>query len=153
MEPQRQEALLEIEPDALDRIELGPIGRQRHERDILGHTQRLAAVPSRAVENERDVLVVSDRLGEGVEKHLHARAVRIRQNQREGVVRAGLYRRVDVGVHITLIEQARRSLTALPPDVADAALLPDARLVLEIEAQALVFMRTLNFLQDAQGSF
>ena len=145
--------MLEIEPDALDRIELGTIGRLRHERDILGHTQLGAAVPSSAVENERDVLVRSDHLGERVEKHLHTRAVRIRQNEREGVVRAGLDGRVDVGVHIALIEQARRTLTALPPDVADAALLPDARLVLEIEAQALVFMRVLNFLQDAQGSF
>jgi hypothetical protein len=37
--------------------------------------------------------------------------------------------------------------------VADAALLPDARLVLEIEAQALVFKRTLNFFQGSPGSF
>ena len=46
-----------------------------------------------------------------------------------------------------------RPLAALPPDVADAALLSDARLVLKIEAQALVFMRMLNFLQGSQGSF
>jgi hypothetical protein len=37
--------------------------------------------------------------------------------------------------------------------MADAALLPDARLVLEIEAKPLVFMRTLYSLQRSQGSF
>jgi hypothetical protein len=52
-----------------------------------------------------------------------------------------------------LIEEARRPLAALPPDVADASLLADSRLVLEIEAQALVSMRTLNFFQGSQGSF
>ena len=110
-------------------------------------------MPARAVEHERDVLVICDRLGESIEKRLHARAVRIGQDQRESVVGAGLDRGVDVGVDIALIEQARRSLAALPPDVADAPLLPDARLVLEIQAQALVFMRTLNFFQDSPGSF
>jgi hypothetical protein len=147
-QPQRQEALLQKEPHALDRIELGRIGRQRHQRDVRRHTQCPAAVPARAVEHERDVLVISDRLGESVEKRLHSRAVRVRQNERERVVRAGLDGRVDVGVHIALIEQARRSLAALPPDVAHTPLLPDARLVLEIQAQALIFVRTLNFFQD-----
>jgi hypothetical protein len=37
--------------------------------------------------------------------------------------------------------------------VAHTPLLPDARFVLEIEAQALAFMRTLNFFQQSQGSF
>ena len=51
------------------------------------------------------------------------------------------------------LEQARRPLAASPPDVAHAPLLPDARLVLEKQAQALVFMRTLNFFQRSPGSF
>jgi hypothetical protein len=79
-----------------------------------------------------------------LEKRLHARAVRIGQDQRERVVGAGLGRSVDVGVDIALIEQARRPLAPPPPDMADAALLPDARFVLKKEAQALVFMRVLN---------
>jgi hypothetical protein len=110
-------------------------------------------VPAGAVEHERDVLAVRDRLGECVEKRLHCDPVGVGQDQRERVVGAGLDGGVDVGVDIALIEQARRSLAALPPDVADAALLPDARLVLEIEAQALVFKRTLNFFQGSPGSF
>jgi hypothetical protein len=81
------------------------------------------------------------------------RPVGVGQDQRERVVGAGLDGGVDVGVDIALIEQARRSLAALPPDVADAPLLPDARLVPEIEAQALVFKRMLNFFQGSPGSF
>jgi hypothetical protein len=37
--------------------------------------------------------------------------------------------------------------------MADAALLADARLVLEIEAKTLALMRTLNCLKRPQGSF
>src|SRR5215210_5009971 len=99
------------------------------------------------------MLVFSDRLGEGLEKCLHASAVRIRQNQRERIVGTGLDGRVDVGVHIALIEKAWRALATLPPDMADTPLLSDTCLILEIEAQELVFMRTLNSLQGSQGSF
>ena len=48
---------------------------------------------------------------------------------------------------------ARRALAAPPPDVAGAPLLPDARFILEKEADALVFVRTLNFSQQRRGSF
>jgi hypothetical protein len=68
------------------------------------------------------VLAVRDRLGECIEKRLHCDPVGVGQDQRERVVGAGLDGGVDVGVDIALIEQARRSLAALPPDVADAPL-------------------------------
>ena len=110
-------------------------------------------MPARAVEHERDVLVVRDRLGERIEKRLHAGRVRVGQDQRESVVGAGLDHGIDVGVDVALIDQARRALAALPPDAAGAPLLPDARFVLEIQAQALIFVRTLNFFQGSQGSF
>ena len=82
---------------------------------------------ARAVEHERDVLVICDRRGESVEKRLHSRAVRIGQDQRERVVGAGLDHGVDIGVDVALIDEARRSLAALPPDVAGATFLADAR--------------------------
>jgi hypothetical protein len=110
-------------------------------------------VPSSAVENQRNVLVLGNRLGKSVEKCLHASTIRIGQDQREGIVGAGLDGRVDIGIRVALIDETRRPLAAFPPDVADAALLPDACLILKIEAQAFVFIRTLNFEQDAPGSF
>src|SRR5690606_39824846 len=150
---QRKEALLQVEPDALDGVELGRVRRQRHEGDARWHTEGLAAVPPRAVQHQRDVLVIGNGLCERIEKRPHSRAVRIRQDQREGIVGAGLDGGVDVGGYIALIKEARRSLAALPPDMTDATLLPDARLVLEIQAKPLVFMRTLYFSHRSQGSF
>jgi len=115
--------------------------------------ERLAAVPTGPVYNKRDVLVLCDRRGEGVEEHLHARRIGVRQDQHEIIVGAGLDGGVDVGVGVALIEKAPRTLAALPPDVADATFLPDARFVLEIKAQTLIFTRVLKFFQRAQGSF
>src|SRR5215813_3868812 len=106
-----------------------------------------------ALYNKRDVLVLCDRRGEDVEEHLHARRIGVRQDQHEIIVGAGLDGGVDVGVGVALIEKAPRTLAALPPDVADATFLPDARFVLEIKAQTLIFTRVLKFFQRAQGSF
>src|SRR5690606_1725136 len=150
---QRKEALLQVEPDALDGVELGRERRQRNERDPPWHTERLAAATPRTVQHQRDVLVLGNGLRHCIEQRTRSRAVRIRQDQREGIVGAGLDGGVDVGGYIALIKEARRSLAALPPDMTDATLLPDARLVLEIQAKPLVFMRTLYFSQRSQGSF
>ena len=35
-----EEALFEVEPHALDRVQLGRVGRQRHQRDVVGNAQR-----------------------------------------------------------------------------------------------------------------
>jgi hypothetical protein len=99
------------------------------------------------------MLVICDGRGERFEECLHACAVRVRQYEREGVVGARLDGGVDVGRDIALIEQARRPLAALPPDVADAPLLSDARLVLKIQAKPLALMCIGNLSERAQGSF
>ena len=110
-------------------------------------------MPAGAIEHERDVHVPSQRRGERIEERLHARRIGVGQDQSEGVVGAGLDRRIDVGVDVALIDEARRALATLPPDVTDAALLADPRLVLEIEAQTLIFIRMLKFFQRSPGSF
>ena len=110
-------------------------------------------MPAGPVYDKGDVLVHSDRRGEGVEERLHTRRVGVRQDQHEIVVGARLNGGVDVGVGVALIEDAPRAFAALPPDVADATFLPDARFVLKIKAQMLIFVRTLNYFQDPLGSF
>ena len=82
--------------------------------------------------NTTDVLVLIDRRGEGVEERLHARRVGVRQDQHKIVVGAGLDGGVDISVGVALVEKTSRALAALPPDVADATFLPDARFVLKI---------------------
>jgi hypothetical protein len=105
------------------------------------------------IEDQDDVLVLADGCGELIEELLHRRGVGVRQHEREGIVGAGLDGREDVGERETLIAQAWRALATLPPDAADAAFLADAGLVLEEQAQALAFMRTLKFFEELRGSF
>ena len=99
------------------------------------------------------MLAGADGFGESLEERLHPRSVRIGQDQREGIIRAGLDGRVDIGRNVALIAQARRALAAFPPDVTDASFLADPRFVLEIQAQFLIFMRMLNSFQRSAGSF
>jgi hypothetical protein len=84
---------------------------------------------------------------------LHRRRIGIRQHQRESVIGAGFDGGEDVGEGEALVAEPRRALTPLPPDMADTALLAEARLVLEEEANAFVFMRMLKFFQKRRGSF
>jgi hypothetical protein len=51
MQPMREEALLEVEPHALDRVELGIIGWQRHWGHGFRHAQIACAVPTGLIEN------------------------------------------------------------------------------------------------------
>ena len=149
----REEALLEVKPHALDRVELGRIGWQRHWGDGVRHAQTTCAVPTGLIENHDDMLVLPDRGSEAVEELLHCLGVGVRHNEGEAVVSAGFDRREDVGERKALVAQPWRALTAPPPDVARPSLLADARLVLEKQADTLVFMRMLNFSEKCRGSF
>ena len=75
------------------------------------------------------------------------------QHQGEGIVGAGLNRCEDVSECEALIAQAWRALAAFPPDPTDATFLANPRLVLEKQANSLVFMRMLNFFEKRWGSF
>jgi hypothetical protein len=83
------------------------------------------------------VLVLFDRRAEAVEEQLHRLGVHVGQDQREGVVGAGLDRGEDVGEREALVGDAAWAFAALPPDMAGAAFLADPRLVLEEDADAL----------------
>ena len=91
------------------------------------------------------MLALADGFRELVEECLHAGGICVGEDQRESVVGAGLDRGIDVGGYVALVAQARWALATLPPDVTDASLLSDARFVLEIQAQPLIFVRTLNY--------
>lgn len=86
------------------------------------------------------MFVLSDGFGKAVEEGLHRRRIGIGHHKREGVVRARLHGGEDIGEGEAPVAEPRRPLAAPPPDMADAAFLADARLVLEEQTQALVFM-------------
>ena len=151
-QPVREEALLEIEPDTLDGIELGAVGGELDQRDVVGHAQVAGDVPSGSIGEHGHVLVVGDRVGEPIEELLHRLGVGIRHDEREAVVAARLDRGEDIGEGEALVAQARRALTAPPPNVTGPPLLSNARLVLEEQADAL-FICMLKFSQKSRGSF
>lgn len=148
-----EEALLEVEPYALDRVELGRVGRQRYQRDVGRYSKSARAVPAGLIEHHRNVLVITDRRGEAIEELLHRLRIHVWHDERKAVVGAGLDGREDVGEREALVAQPRRALAAPPPDVTGPALLSDPRLILEEQADALIFVRTLKFFQKSRGSF
>jgi hypothetical protein len=99
------------------------------------------------------MFVLSDSFGKAVEEGLHRRRIGIGHEQGESVISAWLHGRENIGEGEAPIAEPWRTLPALPPDMTDAALLADARLVLEEKTKALLFMRTLNFFQKRQSPF
>jgi hypothetical protein len=110
-------------------------------------------MPARLIEDHHSMFVPGDGLCEAVEEFLHRRGIGIGQHQGEGIVRARLDGGEDIGEGETLVAEAWRALAPLPPDMTDAPLLPEARLVLKEQAKALVFMGILKFFQERWGSF
>jgi hypothetical protein len=84
---------------------------------------------------------------------LHRRRIDIGHHQRKRVVRAWLHRCEDVGESESLVAKPWRTLAALPPDMTNAALLTDARLVLEKQAKALAFMMSTDGFQERRSPF
>ena len=102
-------------------------------------------MPASLIEDNDRVLALANRPSEAVQELLHRLGVGVGQDEGEAVVGTGLDASKDVGEREALIAEARWALATLPPDMARATLLADARLILEEQADALVFMRVLKF--------
>jgi hypothetical protein len=92
-------------------------------------------------------------LAKSSRKRLHCLGADRGQHQREGIIGAGLDCRKNIGEREAFIAQAWRALAAPPPDPTHPTFLTDPRLVLEKQANALAFMRMLNFFEQRRGSF
>ena len=149
----RKEALLEIEPDALDRVQFGRVGGQRNERDVGWNRKRVRAMPASLIKHHHGMLILSKRLGKAVEEGLHRRRIGIGHHQCETIVRAWLHGCEDIGKGEAPIAEPRRTLPALPPDMTNATLLTDARLVLEEQAKAFAFMMSTDGFQQRRSPF
>ena len=149
----REEALFEIEPDALNRVQFGRIGRQRDQGDVGWNGKRVRAMPAGLIEDHRHMFIRSDGFGKAVEEGLHRDRIGIGHHQSKSIISARLHGGEDIGESEAPVAKPRRPLAALPPDMADAALLADARLVLEEQAQALILVRTLNVFQERRSPF
>ena len=110
-------------------------------------------MPTGLIEHHDGMLIVIDGGRKPVQELLHRMRVRVGQHKREAVVGARFDGCEDVGEREAIVDEARRTLAAPPPDVARSPLLTDPRLVLEKEADALASMRMLNFSDEGRGSF
>ena len=98
------------------------------------------------------MLILADRGGEAIKKLRLGVGVYLGHDQSERIVRSRLNSREDVGEGEPVVGDTRRSHASLPPDMGGAALLSDARFVLEEQSQALVSMRILQVSQLSLGS-
>ena len=145
----REEALLKIKPDALNRVQFWRVGGQRDERDVGWNRKRFRSMPACLIEHHHGMVILGKRLGKAVEEGLHRRRIGVGHHQRKSIVRAWLHGRKDVGESEALIVKPRRTLPAPPPDMTDAALLADARLVLEKQAKAFASMMSTDGFQQS----
>jgi hypothetical protein len=137
----REVPFAQVEPDALDWVQLGRIGRQANQRQIVGHGQIAAGVPPGAVEDHDGVLVGRQRRREASEKLAHGRGRDRRQHQAE-VAPGGWFDRCEsIGKGVALIDRSGRSLAAQPPAMTGAALLADPGFILEVQRDPLVRVR------------
>ena len=133
-------ALTQVQPDPLDRVQLWRCGRQRQERDVSGHVQSPLVMPARLVEDEHGVYVRGELMREVLEEDRHRARVRSRQSQSERLVGAGSAGRKQIQAGEALIDDPRRAEAALVPDPCGPPLLPDTRLILAPNLEALVGM-------------
>ena len=135
---EREEALSEIEPDPLDRVEFRTVGWQGRQGEVVRDLKRAAVVPAGAVEHHEGVCVVWPGGGEAGEEQVHDLGVE--GGQHEGEVLAGgrAHGGEDVGPLVADLTWARGAPAPGPPAMTDPALVAEAGLVLEPELEALV---------------
>jgi hypothetical protein len=90
-------------------------------------------------------------LGQFGEEELHRGGVEPSEHQRHAGIALGTDRADDPGRAVPEVAPSARSMAALPPDVASAAGLPDPRLVLAPDFEALDFRMGLYDLAQARG--
>lgn len=110
-------------------------------------------MPASLIKDRHGVFVIGKGFREAVEEHLHRRRIGIGHHQCESIIGAWLHGGEDIGKGKALVAEPWRALSALPPGMADAAFLADARLVLEEQADTLVFMTCTDGLQELQSPF
>jgi hypothetical protein len=119
-----------MQPQPLDRIEFGRVGRQKHQAEIFGHHQIASGMPTRLVHQHDAMHPGSHGLGQLGKEQVHRRSIEPGQHQCD----AGVARRADGADYpsrlIADIAASARGATALPPDVAGASFLPDPGLIL-----------------------
>ena len=137
----RGKALAQVQPDPLDRVQLGAVGRQRQERDGVGHGEPWRAVPAGLVEDEHGVGARLELLSEGDQEQVHGHERRGRQGEGKSLIGAGATGGEQVEALEALVGETGWAGAALVPAVASPTLLPDPGFILAPELDLSVRMR------------
>src|SRR4051794_6875717 len=129
--------LPQVLPHVLDRVQLGRVGGQRQQGEVLGDGEAAGAVPAGAVEHDHGVGARGDLVADLRQVQAGGRGVGIRQDQggADGALRADRAERVGPGVAAVAGRPGPGAATR--PDPGQRALLADAGLVLKPDLDRL----------------
>jgi hypothetical protein len=121
----------QIVPEILYRVQFRRPWRQRHQRDVRRHHQRLRPVIARPVPDQRDVLVRGNGLREAVEELLRGVGVDVFGDQTLGLAGCRTDRREDVQTFEPALLRSPWPRTFVGPDRRQRAFLAEAGFVFE----------------------
>ena len=136
-DPQAELVLAQILPDVLDRIELGAVGRQRQEADVVGDRQRRRAVPPCAIEHQDGVGAGGNMPADLLQMQAHGLGVDDRQHQPGAGCPLGADRAEQVGPTVAAVARRSGPGATARPDPGQGALLTDSGLVLKPDLDRL----------------
>src|SRR6187551_3705628 len=115
-------ALPQVEPNSLDGIELGAVGREIDKRYVVRDAQRIGDVPAGLIGDKGRVLIRRERCREHVKEHLHSLGRQVRQHERKALSGRRTNGRKQMPPRKALITQAGRTLAARDPAMTNTAL-------------------------------
>src|SRR5271170_232980 len=121
----------QIVPNPLDWIELGTVRRQRQQRDIAGHHEALAAVPTGTIEDDHGMSIGGDLAADLAEMMVHRDGIADRHDQRRRFALQWADRTKHIGRGKAEVLWCRRPASGLPPHPGQAVFLAEASLILE----------------------
>ena len=121
----------QILPDVLPGVELGGIGRQRDQRDVVGDGEIFGDMVASAIDDKRGVRAGRDLAADLSQVQGHDLGIGGRHDERGGGAALRASGAEDVGPVVASVARRTRPGSALGPDAGQRALLADARLVLE----------------------
>jgi hypothetical protein len=143
----------QVVPEILHRVQLRRPRRQRHQRDVRRHPQRLRTVVARSIPDQGDVLPLGNCLREPVEELLRGVGVDVLGDQALGPAGG----RTDGGEDVQALEPALlrrpRPRAFVRPDRRQRALLAEAGFILEPDFDLLAGLPGLDFRDDRGGFF
>jgi hypothetical protein len=120
----------EMQPEPLDRVEFGRVGRQEDQAEVFRHDEIAARMPARLVHQHNAMRPGCNGLSEFSKKEVHRGGVESGHHQGNPGVACRAHRPDDPGRLVADIAQPAWGMAALPPDIAGPPLLSDPRLVL-----------------------